>query len=122
MIVVYSNKDELGGGIEFKFLETKLFQQNKVGAQTNLEEFAGNLSVYGKYKFLRHEDFGADVGVRFNVTGLNENGSGFIEPRVSLTYRLFSNLSLKGAWGIYLQEVTTLSDEDELISVFDPRL
>ena len=120
MNVVYSNKDELGGGIEFKFLETKLFQQNKVGAQTNLEEFAGNLSVYGKYKFLRHEDFGADVGVRFNVTGLNENGSGFIEPRVSLTYRLFSNLSLKGAWGIYLQEVTTLSDEDELISVFDP--
>ncbi len=120
MNVVYSNKDELGGGIEFKFLETKLFQENKVGAQTNLENFAGNLSVYGKYKFLRFEDFGADVGARFNVIGLNENGSGFLEPRVNLTYRLFSNLSLKGAWGIYLQEVTTLSDEDELISVFDP--
>jgi hypothetical protein len=120
MNVVYSNKDELGGGIGFKFLETKLFQENKVGAQTNLEKLAGNLSIYGNYKLLRHEDFGADFGVRFNVTGLNENGSGFIEPRVNLTYRLFSNLSLKGAWGIYLQEVATLSDEDELISVFDP--
>ena len=120
MNVVYGNKDELGGGIGFKFLETKLFQENKVGAQTNLEKFAGNLGIYGKYKFLRFENFGADVGARINVLGLNENGSGFIEPRVNLTYRLFSNLSLKGAWGIYLQEVTTLSDEDELISVFDP--
>jgi len=120
MNVVYSNKDELGGGIGFKFLETKLFQENKVGAQTNLEKLSGNLGIYGKYKFLRYENFGADIGARFNVIGLNENGSGFIEPRINLTYRLFSNLSLKGAWGIYLQEVTTLSDEDELISVFDP--
>jgi hypothetical protein len=120
MNVVYSNKDELGGGIGFKFLDTKLFQENKVGAQTNLEKFAGNLIIYGKYKFLRFENFGADVGARFNAIGLNENGSGFIEPRVNLTYRLLQNLSLKGAWGIYLQEVTTLSDEDELISVFDP--
>lgn len=120
MNVVYSNKDELGGGIGFKFLETKLYQENKVGAQTNLEKLAGNLSVYGNYKLLRYENLGADFGLRFNVTGLNDNGSGFIEPRVNLTYRLFPNLSLKGAWGIYLQEVTTLSDEDELISVFDP--
>jgi len=120
MNVVYSNKDELGGGIDFKFLETKLYQENRVGAQTNLEELAANLSIYGMYKFFRFEDFGADVGARYNVTGLTKNGSGVIEPRVSLTYQLFSNLSLKGAWGIYLQEITTLSDEDELISVFEP--
>jgi outer membrane receptor protein involved in Fe transport len=120
MNVVYGNKDEIGGGIDFQFLETKLFQENRVGAQTNLEKLAGNLSIYGKYKFLRLENFGADVGARINVTGLNKNGSGFIEPRVSLTYRIFSDLALKGAWGIYLQEVTTLSDEDELISVFEP--
>lgn len=118
--VVYDNKDEIGGGMEFKFLETKFFQENSVGAQTNLENLAGNLSIYGKYKFLRFENFGADVGARFNVTGLNKNGSGILEPRVNLTYRLFPNLTLKGAWGIYLQEVTTLSDEDELISVFEP--
>ncbi|MEE9572049.1 MAG: TonB-dependent receptor [Candidatus Neomarinimicrobiota bacterium] len=120
MNVVYSNKDEIGGGMDFKFLETKFFQENRVGVQTNLEKLAGNLSIYGKYKFLRFENFGADVGARFNVTGLTKNGSGVLEPRVNLTYRLFSDLALKGAWGIYLQEVTTLSDEDELISVFEP--
>jgi outer membrane receptor protein involved in Fe transport len=71
MNVVYDNKDELGGGIEFKFLETNFFQQNRVGAQTNLERLAGNLSIYGNYKFLRHDNFGAVVGARFNVAGLN---------------------------------------------------
>jgi hypothetical protein len=120
MSVVYNNKDELGGGLDFKFLETKFFQENKVGAKSNLEKLAGNLSIYGKYKLLRYEDFGADFGTRFNIAGLSENGGGVFEPRVNLTYRLFSNLSLKGAWGIYLQEVTTISDEDELISVFEP--
>ena len=117
---VYDNKDELGAGLNFKFLNAKFFQRNKIGATTNLEKLAGNLSVYGKYKFLRYENFGADVGARFNVTGLSKNGSGIIEPRVSLTYRLFPNLALKGAWGLYTQEVTSLSDEDELISVFEP--
>ena len=120
MNVVYSNKNEMGGGIKFKFLKTKFYQKNSVGAQTNLDQFAGNVSIYGKYKFLQWENFGADIGARINLAGLNRNGGGLIEPRVNLTYRLLSNLKLKGAWGIFLQEVTTLTDEDELISVFDP--
>lgn len=120
MNVVFSNKNELGGGLKFKFLKTKFYQKNSVGAQTNLDQFSGNVSVYGKYKFMQWDDFGADVGARVNLAGLNGNGGGTIEPRVNLTYRLLSNLTLKGAWGIFLQEVTTLTDEDELISVFEP--
>ncbi len=117
---VYDNRDELGAGIKFKFLETKFFQENRVGATTNLEKLAGNLSIYGKYKFLRYENFGADVGVRFNLTGLSKNGGGILEPRISLTYRVHPKLALKAAWGIFIQEITTLTDEDELISVFEP--
>ena len=120
MNVVYDNKDELGGGVNFNFIETNFFQQNKVGATSDLNQVAGNLSVFGNYKFLRWENFGADIGTRFIVTGLNKYSSGTFEPRINLTYRLFSNLAIKGAWGIYLQEITTVSDEDELISVFDP--
>lgn len=120
MNVVYDNRDEFGGGVNFKFVETNFFQQNKVGATTDINQIAGNLSIFGKYKFLRWEKFGADIGTRFIITGLNKNSSGTFEPRINLTYRLFPNLAIKGAWGIYLQEMTTLSDEDELISVFDP--
>ncbi len=61
-----------------------------------------------------------DVGTRYNVTGLTNNGDGVFEPRVNMTYRLTSAISLKGAWGIFQQELTTLSDENEVISIFEP--
>ena len=38
----------------------------------------------------------------------------------SLTYRLTPSISLKGSFGWYSQEMTTLADESELISVFEP--
>lgn len=118
--VVYENRDEIGLGLKFKALDTKFFQVNPLGAQTNLEKFAGNLSIYGKYKFLRFKNFGADVGTRINITGLSSNGGGIFEPRVNLTYRIIPSIALKAAWGIYLQEMVTVSDEDQIISVFEP--
>lgn len=120
MEYVYDNRDELGFGLKLKTLETNFFQVNPLGAQTSLENLSGNLSIYGKYKFLRFKNFGLDIGARFNITGLNNNGGGIIEPRASLTYRIIPAVAIKAAWGIYLQEVVTISDEDEIISVFEP--
>lgn len=116
----FSNKDELGLGFLFKTLKTNLYLKNEQGIETNLEEFSGNFSVYGKYKFLRFENFGADVGVRYNIAGLSVNGGGILQPRTSFTYRVLPFLALKGSWGIYLQEVSTISDENEVITLFQP--
>ncbi len=88
--------------------------------KATIEDFAGNISVYGKYKFLRWKNFGLDAGTRINLTGLSESGSGTFEPRVSLTYRFLPSIAFKAAWGIYLQELLTVSDEDEIISIFEP--
>lgn len=117
---VFDTKDEIETGLKIKVLDTRFTQSNQIGATTNLEKYAGNLSIYGKYKFLRFDKFGVDIGMRMNLSGLNSNGGGKLEPRVSLTYRIFDFLSLKAAAGIYIQEITTLSDEDELILPFDP--
>ena len=117
---VFSSKDEIQFGLKLKTLNTKLYQVNSLGAATNIEQFGGNLSVYGKYRFLRFEDLAIDAGTRFNVTGLSQNGGGSLEPRVSMTYRLFPAINLKAAWGIYIQEVATVSDEDQIIEVFEP--
>lgn len=84
---VFDSKDELGVGFNFKALSTKLNLTNNQGVLTNLEEFGGSFSVYGKYKFLRFENFGADIGTRYNLTGVSKNGGGIAEPRVSMTYR-----------------------------------
>jgi hypothetical protein len=119
---VFDNKDELSTGLKIKTVDTKFYQVNPVGASTNLERFAGNLSLYGKYKFLRFENFGIDAGSRFNITGLSNNGGGSFEPRVSLSYRFLPSFTFKAAWGIYLQELISISDEDEIIAVFEPWL
>ncbi len=117
---VFDTKDEIEAGFKVKILDSKFTQQNQVGAKSNLEKFAGKLAIYGKYKFLRYDNFGADFGARLNITGLNNNGGGKIEPRVSLTYRILPFITLKAAAGIFIQEITTLSDEDELILPFEP--
>jgi len=120
MNYVYDNRDEIGLGLKVKTVNTKFSQVNFVGLENNIEDFAGNISVYGKYKFLRWKNFGLDVGTRINLTGLTESGSGTFEPRVSLTYRIIPSIAFKAAWGIYLQELLTVSDEDEIISIFEP--
>jgi hypothetical protein len=117
---VFPTKDEIELGLKLKTLNTKFYQINSLGAATNLEEFGGNFSVYGKYRFLRFRDLAIDAGTRFNVTGLSEEGGGSFEPRLSMTYRLFAAINLKAAWGIYIQEVATISDEEEIVAVFEP--
>ena len=82
-----------------------------------------NISVYGKYKLLRHKYFGLDVGTRLNIAGVSSGASkSIVEPRVSATYTFNNYLALKGAFGIYQQELTTLSDEDQVVSIFEPWL
>jgi hypothetical protein len=120
MNVVYENRDEIGLGLKLKTIDSKFSQVNFIGIKSDLEEFAGNLSLYGKYKFLQWKNFGLDAGTRFNITGLSSNGGGSFEPRVSLTYRFIPSIAFKAAWGIYLQELITVTDESEIISIFDP--
>jgi len=119
---IFETKDELAFGIDVKDVDTRLILQNTIGASSDIGSHGTNISIFGKYKFLRYDNFGADIGARFNVSSLTQSSSNtyLIEPRVSLTYRLFPWLALKGAWGIYSQELTTLSDENEVISLFEP--
>ena len=42
------------------------------------------------------------------------------EPRVNFIYSLLPTLNLKAAWGIYQQEMVTISDEDEVLALFEP--
>ncbi|HEX2867340.1 MAG TPA: TonB-dependent receptor [Ignavibacteriales bacterium] len=118
---VYDSKDELGAGLNITRLNTKLFLENSSGLITDIGSFGNNFSVYAKYKFLRFRNLGIDLGTRINLTGLSSNGGGYFnEPRISFTYRFIPQIALKGAWGIFQQEITTLSDESEVISLFEP--
>lgn len=106
--------------MNLKVLDTKLYTENQQGARTDLNRFSGNFSIYGKYKLLRFDKIGLDIGSRFNISGLTRSGSFVPEPRISFTYNFLPSVSFKAGWGIYLQEVATISDEDEVISIFEP--
>lgn len=119
---IYDSKDELHTGIEIKNIETKLLLQNSLGATSNVGSSGSNIDFYTYYKFLRYSDFGASFGTRIVLTGLSQSdASNFIfDPYVNMTYNLSPLITLKAGWGIYDQQITTLSDENEVISLFEP--
>lgn len=119
---MFDSKDEIAFGFQLKSIDGVLGLQNLKGVSSNVVSSGANFSLFGKYKLLRYDNFGLDIGTRFNIISLKgsrETISPF-EPRVSLTYVLSNSISLKGAWGIYRQEMTTLTDDNEIISLFEP--
>ncbi len=113
------SEDEISAGFNFKILSTLLEIENQKGIKSDIDAYGGNFTLYGKYRLLRFYNFGADAGVRIN-SGLNSNQGFYFEPRLSLTYQLIPEIALKVAWGIYQQEVSAITDENEVISLFDP--
>lgn len=117
---VYESRDEIKIGYQLKSVSTDLKFENLQGNKTSLSDQALQFSLYAKYKFLRFESFGADIGTRINLLSLTQNHAPIFEPRVKMTYAIFPWLMLKGAWGIYTQELITLTNENEVISLFEP--
>ncbi len=117
---LFDSKDEIGLGLQLKTITSELYTENLQGAVSDINTFGGHFSIYGKYKLLRWESFGADIGTRLNVTSFTPDAQFTLEPRISLTYRPSPIFSIKGAYGVYQQEITTVSDENEVISLFEP--
>ncbi|MCF8241866.1 MAG: TonB-dependent receptor [Melioribacteraceae bacterium] len=117
---IFDNRDEIGVGIEIQTIDTKLLLENTNGVVTDLHTNGAKIGLFAKYKFLQYENFGMDVGTRATLAGLSSSGSFFFEPRISTTYRFSPMLAVKAAWGVYQQEITTISNENEVISLFEP--
>ncbi|MBM4171558.1 MAG: TonB-dependent receptor, partial [Ignavibacteria bacterium] len=120
---VYDSKDELAGGFKISEVRTKLLLENFRGQVNDIGSHGTNISVYLHYKYLRDAAFGAVFGTRINATRLAGGGPAyFFEPRASFTYRIIPELAFKGSWGIFMQDLSTISDENEIVTVFEPWL
>lgn len=117
---IFDSKDELRMGIQIQNIKTKLYFENQNGIPSDINSGSASINFFTKYKFLRYDNFGLDIGSRINLASLTKNGNFFFEPRISTTYRVIPQIALKAAWGIYQQELTTTSDENEVISLFEP--
>jgi Carboxypeptidase regulatory-like domain/TonB-dependent Receptor Plug Domain len=123
---LFRNKDILDAGFKISSIKTDLFLKNSYGELQNIGPIGAtvNGSIYVNYQMLRFENFGLEVGSRLNLVGLSKgayNGNPF-EPRLRLTYTVNPVVKVQAAAGVFIQELTTLSDEDEVITIFEPWL
>lgn len=117
---VYDSKDELYGGLKITDIDSKLYLANSVGYIKDVGARGSSISLYTGYKLIGIDNLNADFGTRLNLTRLSAGGSYFVEPRINFNYKLVPSINFKAAWGIYQQDLTTVSDENEIISLFEP--
>jgi len=118
-LYVLDSKDEVSLGVDVKSFTTKLFLLNRLDFQIDAGADGLGSNAYLNYKFLRFSDIGIDIGARINLKDLAAKGD-LIEPRINVTYLLFPELTLKSAFGVYQQDISTIVDEREVLSLFDP--
>ncbi len=117
---IYQNKDELEFGLQNKMLDVKLTQQNLFGTTTDFNQNGWDMTGYVNYRFYRWEKVGFEIGTRVKFVALSILRPFFFEPRLSIHYLPFPFLSFKASIGRYSQEVISLSNENEVISIFQP--
>lgn len=118
---IFDNNDIIIGGIKITDIKTNLRVRNYLDFEDNQDVKGSSLSAYLKYNLLRFSFFDFDIGSRFHVTRLAGGGpSFFTEPRIGFTVKINPELAFKGSWGIFMQDLVTISDENEVVNVFEP--
>ncbi len=119
---IFDSQDEIAVGMKINKVKAVLLLENNQGAVSEIEAEGANTVIYAKYKILHIKNFGLDFGTRVNLTrfAITTGGEFYFEPRVNLSYQLFDRIKIKAASGIYQQELTTISDENEVVSIFEP--
>ncbi len=117
---VYDNKDEIDFGIQNKFLNIKLRQENLYNSITDFNQSGWDLTGFINYRYYRWEKLGVELGMRSKFLALSQGRPFIFEPRVNLTYRPIPLLAVKVSAGRYSQEVATLTTENDIISLFEP--
>ena len=117
---VYGNTNELYGGTKMYYIKAGLRLNNSTGQLKAVGSEGEAVGAYGGYRLLSINKLRIDLGSRFNFMNLLDVPSTFGEPRLNVTYGLLPTLNLKAAWGFYQQELVTVSDEDEILPLFEP--
>lgn len=119
---IFDNRDEIDLGFHIQQIQNKLEFKADNDEKTIYDNSNANIVLFAKYKFLRYENFGLDIGARVNAASLSAQGSknAVIEPRFNVTFKPFSFLSIKAAVGRFRQELVTITDENDVINIFEP--
>jgi hypothetical protein len=119
---LFNSRDELGLGLQVKTFTTDFNFENRVGSFLTYNSFGANFDFYAKYKFMRFDKFGCEAGVRISPISITAKSSQLLLPNINMTYRIIPQIALKAAWGVYKQEIIAYSDDNDVVSIFEPYL
>lgn len=118
---MFDNRDEINVGFHVKQIATDILFNNALGSAVEFNIAGANIVLYAKYKLAQWDFLKLDFGTRVNLTTLSRNASKkSLEPRLNINLTPFKNFSIKGSYGLFRQELTTIGDENEVINIFEP--
>lgn len=113
-------QDLFDAGFEFDFPEYDYKYSTPVDERLEFNSIETELWLWFRYvkQFGR---FKADVGLHVDALSLFDNGPGLgaLEPRVSVHYKLSDLWTASLAYGTFDQREVTISNEDDIISLFE---
>lgn len=114
------NQDLYFFGFEFSFptLEYKLV--NSLGAGRRLLSTRADVSMWLRYQ-ANVGDFKIDGGLHADVGSMFERGfdSELLQPRINMSWILMNSWKFKISYGRFSQNIITVNNEDDIVSVFD---
>lgn len=114
------NQDLFFFGFEFSFptLEYRLI--NSFGASRRLYGTRADASIWARYQ-TNVGGWKADAGLHADIGSLFERGAGIeaLQPRLNTSVALSNGWKFKLSYGRFTQNVITVNNEDDVISIFD---
>lgn len=118
---VFDSKDEVVSGFHIRDITTILDMNNAIGVPVEIKTNGTSVVFFAKYKMLRFDEVDMDLGARLNAVNLSRNTNVVVmEPRLNLKIRPVENVALIGAVGVYQQEISTVTNEYDVINIFEP--
>jgi hypothetical protein len=87
-----------------------------------VEEQAVAVETWSWFRYqMNYERFKADFGIHSDVIALfdGEYPPAMIQPRINISYLLESDWRVKASFGVYSQNLITLTNEDDIVSLFE---
>ncbi len=115
-----SSRDLYFFGFEFNFPQLEYRLHNSFGIERTIKSTLVETWLWLRYQAI-FEDLKIDVGVHVDVASAFErnNSTSLIQPRLNVSYALADSWLLKGSYGRFSQNMITVNNEDDVISLFD---
>lgn len=107
-------------GFDFSFPKLEYTLVNNLGVPIRISSIWPDVSTWLRYQ-AKVDNFQLDGGLHLELGSMARRG-GFmkwIQPRINLSYLLLGNWRAKASYGRFSQSVMTISNEDDVMSIFD---